>query len=522
MIQRLLIVLAVLVTEGLGSLVLGRPFVLPLLVGGPAHPGLTRATDEERMVAARLSLGAWRTHVDPLLSYVIKPGLVSSPDQQPFVANMLGLRGLEQKLTDEPAFRVVVLGDSVAFGMGVKDDETLAAQLQLLLQGLWPADAAPLQVLTAAASGWNHVNALRFLIDHGAELRPDVVVYLPVDNDLANAFGVSEAGHRRQAPDLSQPEPLLDVSLESPLAVLQHIEQRARSGGVPVPPREELGPFSLLADIGAESRRRFDENVDTLERMAELCERLGAHLLVTFFVDAYPRPSYGYGLRERILDRGLRLRTQVLFGQRPPEVSLSARDAHPSPLGHRMMAAWVADELVQTGWIQLAPGAALPRLPPEWDALRAAPRSHEDLSALAAALRGQASALLRSRVDLRTGEGAAQIYGGLNPDGNLGPRLLAMLAAAGPRLRVVLGDTGESPYLMPLQVTVTVDGEVLGNIAVPPRSAEPAVLVEFALPRPPLPGAVLEVLLSADEYVVTRFQGRSQLTSCRLHLLESF
>lgn len=75
---------------------------------------------------------------------------------------------------------------------------------------------------------------------------------------------------------------------------------------------------------------------------------------------------------------------------------------------------------------------------------------------------------------------------------------------------------------MPLQVTVTVDGEVLGNIAVPPRSAEPAVLVEFALPRPPLPGAVLEVLLSADEYVVTRFQGRSQLTSCRLHLLESF
>src|SRR5262249_23718084 len=125
-----------------------------------------------------------------------------------FATDELGMRARPGPPPAEDALRIVVLGDSVAFGFGLDDGDTLASQLERLL-------AAPLGgragCATVAVPSWNAQNAWRFLLDHLDRFRPDVVLYFPVENDLEDGYGVNEAGQRRTAEDPGSAEPLLHV-----------------------------------------------------------------------------------------------------------------------------------------------------------------------------------------------------------------------------------------------------------------------------------------------------------------------
>ena len=111
-----------------------------------------------------------------------------------FATDELGMRARAGPPPAADAPRIVVLGDSVAFGFGLGDEDTLAAQLERLLGGRVACS-------TVAVPSWNCQNAWRFLLDHLDRLRPDVVLYFPVENDLEDGYGVTEAGQRRTAED---------------------------------------------------------------------------------------------------------------------------------------------------------------------------------------------------------------------------------------------------------------------------------------------------------------------------------
>jgi hypothetical protein len=78
-------------------------------------------------------------------------------------------------------YRVLLLGDSQVFGWGLEDDQTLGARLAHELG----TDATPVEVVNAGVPGYNTAQEAAWLRARGPAYRPDCVMVLFVDNDLA-------------------------------------------------------------------------------------------------------------------------------------------------------------------------------------------------------------------------------------------------------------------------------------------------------------------------------------------------
>ncbi len=128
-------------------------------------------------------------YFEPRLGYVLRPGAELSAWGTTFHANEIGFRsGPVAKPTG--AFRVVCVGDSWTFGMGVAEREAYPARLAAL------AAAAPgrVEVWNLALPGYNTFNevaALEYFLDR---LRPDAVVLTPTMNDIDSTASVLPNG----------------------------------------------------------------------------------------------------------------------------------------------------------------------------------------------------------------------------------------------------------------------------------------------------------------------------------------
>jgi len=115
------------------------------------------------------------TAVDSPLVYALDP---AHPD-----VNELGLRGpLPSVPKPEDVFRILLLGDSVAFGTGLERAQAFPARLRERLAGLEP----PVEVIDASAEGYTPWNQLQYYLTRGAALEPDLVLVAFCMNDVAN------------------------------------------------------------------------------------------------------------------------------------------------------------------------------------------------------------------------------------------------------------------------------------------------------------------------------------------------
>ena len=100
-----------------------------------------------------------------------------------------GFRG-RRPIDDAPTSgtrRVLVLGDSFTFGVGVEDDETFVARAEALLNGGGGGKAASAEryeLINASCPGWGTENELGFWRQEGRRLRPDLLVVVYFQNDL--------------------------------------------------------------------------------------------------------------------------------------------------------------------------------------------------------------------------------------------------------------------------------------------------------------------------------------------------
>jgi hypothetical protein len=106
--------------------------------------------------------------------------------------NALGLRG-PQVLPRAPGeLRVVALGDSMTFGVGVADDDTLPAALERELEAL---RAGPVTVFNTGHASYSTNQEVALLHELGDVLDPDVVVLMWFFNDLVDEDVASRAAH---------------------------------------------------------------------------------------------------------------------------------------------------------------------------------------------------------------------------------------------------------------------------------------------------------------------------------------
>ncbi len=118
---------------------------------------------------------------DPLLFWTLKPNLKGmrieghireTPIRFTLSTNSRGLRGPEIP-GRKARFRILALGDSTTFGLGVDDDQTWPAVLERLLRG---KSGGPVEVINAGVPGYSAFQGMRYLRERGLSLDPDLVL----------------------------------------------------------------------------------------------------------------------------------------------------------------------------------------------------------------------------------------------------------------------------------------------------------------------------------------------------------
>ncbi len=133
---------------------------------------------------------------DSEIGYVLTPGFDGFVTRAEFrhrvTTGQAGLRGDDPRPRQNDSYRVLILGDSMAWGFGVEDGQTAAVQLEALLAAEYPG--RDIQVLNGAVPGYGTADELAFLNARGDELRPDLVVvqFFSINDLYENVAPASE------------------------------------------------------------------------------------------------------------------------------------------------------------------------------------------------------------------------------------------------------------------------------------------------------------------------------------------
>lgn len=508
--------IAVVLFEGAWTLVTGEPSPLTLR---HLHPRVETATrmgmlDEERMRAAALTEGPYDQDVDPLVGGRFKAGLDRKLFRGTTHTDRWGQRVRPGPPPADGARRIVVLGDSVAFGFGVDDDETFGHRLETWLATNTKEGMPGPAVWTVACPGWNTASEVRYLLNHLDRLDPDLVILVPVENDLDDLFGVDGLGHRKGF--IAEPglppigirhhvKLFMEAYDRLPLAVRKAHHQ---AGG-----RDVVAP-AMLTGFAPESQRRWAkmfQDVGNLER--RLADR-GARLCVAHLARDTFAKAYGVRIRDALPQ----VPRTVLIEKTMAEDTLG-EDPHGNAdfldLCARVMATW----LVEQRW--------LPEIrdkPSPAGEVAERRRAEEIPAATARAwlddLMKRQETFSESFVDMRNGTGFHQIYGGIDSDGAFGMRGLVALKRedAMTTLRVHMLRLPASESVYPLSIDVRANGTRIGTVDVarPDHGDELLTHFDLALPEALHRTRWIDVLAEASNWTVQQRAGVSRIISCRI------
>ncbi len=123
---------------------------------------------------------------DPALGWSKKPDYrlvrVGKEFSVTFETNGLGLRDDPMDSPAKPpgTYRVIALGDSFTLGYTVDRDELFVD----LLEQRWRAEGRNVEIINTGTEGYSTDQEVAWLLEHGADFDPDLVVLLPYDNDV--------------------------------------------------------------------------------------------------------------------------------------------------------------------------------------------------------------------------------------------------------------------------------------------------------------------------------------------------
>jgi hypothetical protein len=432
------------------------------------------------------------------------------------------------------AERIVLLGDSVTFGFGVGDDETMAQRLEQFLAAATPEGTPPPVVFTLACPGWNVWNCGRAMCDHLGRQQPDNDVYTPEANDLYDSFATTESGHRSFDFDPAQGGRRLHVAFEAHLALLaaqapllsaaDAVALRLAGGMDAIPPVSFSG-------VTPESRARWRGFVAVVADLDRRMRHRGGRFAV-----------------QLCFDDPVELLVESVLGEHLPDVSLVppfvgsskadllADDPHPNARCVDARALVLADHLLRHAFLS-GDVAALPPLDPAYRDRVANLRPLPERATWRRARERMWRERIGPTIDLTCARGVHQVYAGVEADGMVGRGAWLALDAQG---GTPAGTEGASfpamEFVLEVERLPVRSGLYPCSLAVrvgqrPPQEfilAEPDADADLAWTlRVPAPAAsthdadeiatgCLDVLLQPSNYVVQDHEGRSRLASLRL------
>jgi len=300
---------------------------------------------------------------DPDLGYTMRPSsdlIVRGIDVK---TNRLGMR--DRNVDPEPAagtWRILVVGDSVAFGEGLPIDKAFP---DLLEKRLARALGRPVEVLNGGVEGYNTVSELAFLRDIGLGLHPRTVVVAFNLNDWDIAPTVDARGFLTRAPHPDEHLSLLARSELLPvLAVAVHTARDALHGKLPgATPKPGGDPrgFTNLDLYISSFRKRFWANPNGpglaeleqgLSGLAETARQHRLQIVVAIIPDGdqfhTDKPDlHGQEVVRSLCDRyGLPWLDLYDSFHASPDWPLFFNIMHPNGPGHEIIARELADYLL--------------------------------------------------------------------------------------------------------------------------------------------------------------------------------
>lgn len=344
-----------------GLLVLALAFELGTRLAGVHFPAISRAGEG----GAR---GLWV--YDAELGWYHSPGargrsFLGGPDAGEVRLNALGLRGREVP-EPKPAGvrRVLVLGDSFAFGVGVDEAHLLSSVLERRLNAALPGVH---EVVNLGVAGYATDQELLLLRRLGPRLSPDGIVLVLCDNDLdGNRLDFAYLRYYKPRFALgADSRPVLDALPVRRLGPGQRVKlwlaERSNLWNALRSRRSELAP--LQAALGwfqvGEARASADDPIELaaalVRAIREEAERLGAPLVVISTGHRGEDVDAIFALRRRLRADGIELRRmQGVLGAaraaRPDGHWDFPSDHHWNVDAHRLVGETLGGELVARGW----------------------------------------------------------------------------------------------------------------------------------------------------------------------------
>jgi hypothetical protein len=281
----------------------------------------------------------------------------------------LGFRGGGFRREKTPGkVRVLALGDSMTYGLGVEDDETYSAVLEKL--------DPRLEVVNAGVAGYSTAEELLLLREQGLRLAPDVVLVAFLWNDLKEAYKGMYGRFTLQdgvlrftpAPSGSPAPPMLKPKrVRHPILSRSYL-YRFASDRVKVL-RYWLSPRELALFLsGGELEEAWSLVLALLREIAALAQAHGAKFLLVVIPDQVQvepdarvvglDPAV-FGVQERLRAFGQSEGVAVLdllpglaerYG-RDGEKLHHRYDRHWTPVGHRAAAELILAELDRLGFL---------------------------------------------------------------------------------------------------------------------------------------------------------------------------